>query len=72
MSGRKKHFFESYHNHITKKIKYLHLPRRYGGAKYPIVHIVDMIEYQEESGKHDQVISGLLQDKIEERLINKE
>ena len=31
-----------------------------------------MIEYQEESGKHDQVISGLLQDKIEERLINKE
>ncbi len=63
---------ESYHNHITKKIKYLHLPRRYGGAKYPIVHIVDMIEYQEESGKHEQVISGLLQDKIEERLINKE
>ncbi len=63
---------ESYHNHLTKKLKYLHLPKRYGGAKYPTVHIVDMLEYQDESGKYDQVISGLLQDKIEERLINKE
>ena len=31
-----------------------------------------MLQNQEESGKYDQVISGLLQDKIEERLTNKE
>jgi len=63
---------ESYHNYLTRKINYLHLPKRYGKAKYPIVHLVNMLEDQEESGKYEQVISGLLQDKIEERLTNKE
>ena len=59
---------ESYYNFQQKKIQYLHLPKRYGGAKYPTVHIVDMLSNQEETGKFGQVISGLLQDKIEEKL----
>tara|TARA_B100001564_G_scaffold134782_1_gene113085 strand:- start:778 stop:1101 length:324 start_codon:yes stop_codon:yes gene_type:complete len=50
------------------KLKYLHLPIRYGGAKYPIVHLVDMLKEQDDTGKFGQVVSGLLQDKIEERL----
>ena len=63
---------ESYYNFQQKKIEYLRLSKRYGGAKYPKVHIVDMLSNQEETGKFDQVISGLLQDKIEEKLNKKE
>jgi len=63
---------ESYYNFQQKKIEYLRLPKRYGVAKYPKVHIVDMLSNQEETGKFDQVISGLLQDKIEEKLNKKE
>ena len=63
---------ESYYNFQQKKIAYLSLPKRYGDAKYPKVHIVDMLANQAETGKFDQVISGLLQDKIEEKLNKKE
>ena len=63
---------ESYYNSQKKKIAYLSLPRRYGNAKYPKVHIVDMLASQEETGKYETVISGLLQDKIEEKLNKKE
>ena len=63
---------ESYYNHQNMKLKYLYLPNRYGGAKYPIVHLVDMLKEQDDTGKFGQIISGLLQDKIEERLNNKE
>jgi primosomal protein N' (replication factor Y) len=59
---------ESYYNHISGKLEYLHLSKRFGGAKYPQTHIVDMIQDQEESGKYGLIISGLLQDKIEDRL----
>ena len=60
---------ESYYNVFQqKKIQYLHLPKRYGDAKQPLIHIVDMLSYQEETGKFGVIISGLLQDKIEERL----
>ena len=59
---------ESFYNFQQKKIEYLRLPKRFGNAKYPEVHIVDMLSNQEETGKFDQVISGLLQDKIEEKL----
>lgn len=59
---------ESYFNHLNKKINYLHLPERFGGAQYPRVHLVDMLSDQGESGKFGQIISGLLQDKIEDRL----
>ena len=63
---------ESYYNHIQSKFKYLRLTKRYGGAKYPQVHIVDMDQEQEESGKTGQILSGFLLDKIEERLQKKE
>ena len=63
---------ESYYNHIQSKFKYLHLAKRYGGAKYPHVSIVDMDQETEESGKTGQILSGFLLDKIEERLEKKE
>ena len=63
---------ESYYNFKRKKISYLSLPKRYGDAKYPKVYIVDMLADREETGKFDQVISGLLQDKIEQKLNKKE
>jgi len=59
---------ESFYNSQQRKIEYLRLPKRFGNAKYPEVHIVDMLSNKEETGKFDQVISGLLQDKIEEKL----
>ena len=40
--------------------KYLSLPNRFGGAKYPIVHTVNMVTEQDETGKKGIVISGLL------------
>ena len=63
---------ESYYNYLHKKFTYLHLPERFGGAKYPQVHLVDMLSDQEESGKYGQILSGLLLDKIEDRLNKKE
>ncbi|MEC8984928.1 MAG: primosomal protein N' [Candidatus Neomarinimicrobiota bacterium] len=63
---------ESYYNHIQSKFRYLYLPKRYGGAKYPQVSIVDMDQETEESGKTGQILSGFLLDKIEERLQKKE
>lgn len=59
---------ESYYNHQKNKLNYLHLPNRFGGAKQPKVHLVDMLNEQEETGKFGQVISGFLQNKVEERL----
>ncbi len=63
---------ESYYNQIQEKFTYLHLTKRFGGAKYPIVHVVDMVKEQEESGKIGQAFSGLLLEKIEDRLNKKE
>ncbi len=48
---------ESYYNHIQSKFKYLHLAKRYGGAKYPQVSIVDMYQVTEESGKSGHILS---------------
>ena len=59
---------ESYYNYLKGKLTYLYLPKRFGGAKYPHVHVVDMLTDQDESGKYGLILSGLLQDKIEERL----
>ncbi len=64
--------FESYYNYLNNKINYLSLPNRFGGAKYPKVHMVDMISEEQETGKKGIVISGLLQRKIEERLAKNE
>ena len=63
---------ESYYNRQKNKLKYLHLPNRFGAAKQPKVHLVDMLKEQEETGKFGQVISGFLQNKIEERLNSNE
>lgn len=63
---------ESYYNQIQSKLEYLTLPERFGGAKYPEVHLVDMNREQEESGKAGLVLSGVLLDKISERLSQKE
>ena len=60
---------ESYYNFKKNKIKILNLPKRYGGASYPKVHLVDMINEKTETGKTGQVISDLLQSKIESRLL---
>ena len=63
---------ESYYNHLKGKIKYISLPKRYGLARYPEIHVIDMGSEKEDSGKFGTVFSGLLQDKIEERLLKKE
>ena len=59
---------ESYYNQIKGKFMYHTLLSRYGGAKYPQVFVVDMKAEQEESGKFGQIFSGLLLEKIENRL----
>ena len=59
---------ESYYNYINKKLTYLYLPERFGNAKYPQVNVVNMVADQEDSGKYGLILSGLLQDKIEDRL----
>jgi primosomal protein N' (replication factor Y) len=59
---------ETYFNYKKGKINYLRLSKRFGNAKYPNVHLVDMLKEQKETGKFGQIISGLLQDKIENRL----
>lgn len=63
---------ESFYNQKKNKLQYLRLTERYGGAKQPKIHLVDMVSDQQDSGKYGQVVSSLLQNKIEERLINKE
>ncbi len=63
---------ESYYNQLQEKFKYIHLPKRYGGAKYPHVHVVDMLKESEETEKYGQVFSRLLIDKIERRLSDRE
>ena len=60
---------ESYYNSQNNKHKYLNLSKRYGKASYPKVKIVDLLEENQESGKISSVISGLLLDKIEKRLV---
>lgn len=63
---------ESYYNHIQGKHDYLRLNKRFGGAPYPRVYIVDMLKEVEETGKYQDVISGMLQRKMEERFSNDE
>lgn len=59
---------ESYFNHLQNKFEYIHLPERYGGAKYPHVHVVDMLKESEENKSYGQVFSRLMLEKIEDRL----
>ncbi len=59
---------ESYYNQVVGKIYYLRLKRRFGGAKYPQVHMVDMIEERKKTEDYKTPFSRLLKDKIEDRL----
>ncbi|NHZ86368.1 MAG: primosomal protein N', partial [Planctomycetia bacterium] len=63
---------ESYYNNIMGKLDYCYLPDRFNDAAYPKVLVVDMIKEQEETGKIGQILSSSLQQKIEQRLKNKE
>ena len=63
---------ESYYNYQKNKFQYLHLPKRFGNARYPTVHIVNMSSNLQDTGKYGQIISGLLQDKIEEKISKNE
>jgi len=59
---------ESYYNKVLRKHESLSLPDRFGGAYYPQVHLVDMKQEKDETGKKGQLISSLLLRKIHERL----
>ncbi len=59
---------ESYYNRALGKHEHLSLPDRFGGAHYPQVHLVDMKEEKDETGKPDQLLSSMLFRKINERL----
>ena len=63
---------ETFYNYKVKKHNYLSLPKRYGVAVYPKVKVVDLIDESRETGKFNIIISGTLQQKIEERLNNNE
>ena len=63
---------ESYFNHINHKYSYLQLKKRYGGAKYPKVNIIDMNTERDETGRPGQILSGALLNKMEDRLNKKE
>ncbi|MFL3013667.1 MAG: primosomal protein N' [Candidatus Neomarinimicrobiota bacterium] len=63
---------ETFYNYKVKKYNYLSLPKRYGAAVYPKVKVVDLIDESRETGKFNIIISGILQQKIEERLNNNE
>ena len=63
---------ESYYNKIMGKLDYCYLPDRFNDAAYPIVTVVDMIKEPEETGKIGQIFSSSLQQKIEQRLKDKE
>lgn len=58
---------ESYYNHVKGKTDYLSLNHRFGGTPYPRIHLVDMIKEKDETGKYNNIISGLLQKKMEEK-----
>ncbi len=63
---------ESYYNHIQGKFDYIHLPERFGGAKYPHVHVVDMIKESEETEVYGGIFSRMMVEKISDRLAKKE
>ena len=63
---------ESYYNHIKGKFEYIHLSERFGGAKYPSVHIVDLIKESEKTKIYGSLFSKILLGKIAERIEKKE
>lgn len=63
---------ESYYNYIHGKYDYIHLPERFGSAKYPQVHVVDMIKESQETEVYGGIFSRILIEKIEDRINKKE
>jgi len=59
---------ESYYNHAIGKLNYVSLKIRYGGAKYPQVHVVNMMVEREETGNYALTLSRLLVEKMGQRL----
>lgn len=59
---------ESYYNQAVGKYEYTRLKVRYGRAKYPKVHLVDMIREREETENYSVIVSQLLREKIADRL----
>jgi len=63
---------ESYYNRVQGKFDHIPLPERYGGAKYPQVHLVDMIKESQETEVYGGIFSRILLEKIADRLEKKE
>ena len=59
---------ESYYNYKNKKLKYLELPKRFGSAKLPKIHLVDMIEESKKTEEFGAIFSRFLLEKIDDRL----
>lgn len=59
---------ESYYNQAVGKLNYLRLKRRYGAAKYPRVHMVNLTTEREETEDYSIILSRLLQEKMKDRL----
>ncbi|MFQ6673449.1 MAG: primosomal protein N', partial [Fidelibacterota bacterium] len=59
---------ESYYNQAVGKLNYMRLNVRYGKAKYPRVHIVNMMEERKELNDFGITLSRLLVEKIRDTL----
>ena len=59
---------ESYYNYKNNKFKYLELPTRYGKAKLPEVHLVDMLAENKETDNYNTIFSQLMLEKIMDRI----
>ena len=59
---------ESYYNYKKNKYQYLELPKRYGKAKLPTIHLVDMIEENKKTEKFGAVFSEFMIKKIDSRI----
>lgn len=59
---------ESYYNRAVGKLNLVGLDQRYGGAKYPHVHVVDMIAERQKTGDYTSVLSRLLAEKMHDRM----
>jgi len=59
---------ESYYNYKNKKLKYLELPKRFGSAKLPKIHLIDMIEESKKTEEFGVIFSRFLLEKIDDRL----
>lgn len=59
---------ETLYNVFTGKIRQLDLPRRFSPAPLPMIHLVDMKEEWQKTGRYNDPLSALLIEKIDDRL----